>query len=233
MAHRRAARPARGADALPASVGRGRLLPRERVVGERWDAPVLGFLSPADAAARMDCGMLYQIVRRKPCVVRNPERGGDIRRQHPDLPAGWQGRGPPRRHRRIDSIRIQLARLSPPRLRAREFHRAADYRRRDRRARRYDGGDWPGRDSRGHFLRRMRNQVDGGDSVCRDAGIHRRRTPPNRGRSRFGRHLRARARRVQRDPLPALRRRVHLPDVRVSFYEGARPLAAISRFSHG
>ena len=33
----------------------------------------------------------------------------------------------------------------------------------------------------------------------------------------LGRRLRARTRRVQRPPLPALRRRVHLPDVRVSF----------------
>src|ERR1019366_4366862 len=68
MAHRRAAHPARRADALPGSVGRGRLLPRERVARKRRDAPVPGFRSPAYAAARMDCGMLSQVVRHKPSV---------------------------------------------------------------------------------------------------------------------------------------------------------------------
>ena len=72
--------PAHRADALSRSVGRGRFLPRERVAGERRDAPVPGFRSTAYAAARMDRGRLSQVVRRKPSVDRNPERGRDFRR---------------------------------------------------------------------------------------------------------------------------------------------------------
>src|ERR1019366_8223991 len=127
MAGPRAAHPARRADALPGSVGRGRLLPRERVARKRRDAPVLGFRSPAYAAARMDCGMLSQVVRHKPSVDRSPERGGDFRGQPPVLLAGAPSRGPPRRHRRVDSIRLQLARLSLPRLPPRALRPPADH----------------------------------------------------------------------------------------------------------
>ncbi len=203
-------------------MGRGRFLPRERVAGERRDAPVPGFHSTAYAAARMDRGRLPQVVRRKPSVDRIPERGRDLRDQPPDLRARAPSRGPPRRNRRVDSIRIRLAGLSLPRLRARELRRAPAYPRRARHARRHDAADTPGRDSGRHFLPRLRDQADRRDRVPRDARVHRSRVPPNRERSRVRRHLHARARGVQRDPLSALRRRVHLPDFRFSFFEGAR-----------
>ena len=102
------------------------------------------------------------------------------------------------------------------------LRRAADAARRDRHARRFDAAASPGDSSCCDLLRRMRNQAHRRDSVRCDASVHRRRLSPNRGRDRFGRHLNACPRRVHRDPLPALRQRVRLPDLRVSFYEGAR-----------
>ena len=86
------------------------------------------------------------------------------------------------------------------------LHRAAAGPRRDRHARRVDPRAAPGRDSRRHFLRRMRNQADRRDRIPRDADLHRRRIPPNLRRIALRRNLRARARRIRRDPLPALRR---------------------------
>ena len=165
-------------------MGRGRFLPRKRVAGERRDAPVPGFHSTAYAAARMDRGRLPQVVRRKPSVDRIPQRGRDLRDQPPDLRARAPRRGPPRRDRRVDSIRIRLAGLSLPRLRARELRRAAAYPRRDRHARRHDAADTPGRDSCRHFLPRLRDQADRRDRVPRDARVHRSRVSPNRERSR-------------------------------------------------
>ena len=53
----------------------------------------------------------------------------------------------------------------------------------------------PSRDSCRNFLPRVRNQADRRDRVPRDAGVHRGRIPPNRGRSCVRRNLRARARR--------------------------------------
>ena len=203
-------------------MGRGRFLPRERVAGECRDAPVHGFHSTAYAAARMDRGRLPQVVRRKPSVDRIPERVRDLRDQPADLRARAPRRGPARRNRRVDSIRIRLAGLSLPRLRARELRRAPAYPRRARRARRPDAADTQGREFWTASLPRLRNQTDGGDRVPRDARFRRGRAPPNRHRGRVRRHLHARARRVQRYPLSALRQRVHLPDFRVPFFEGAR-----------
>ncbi len=204
-------------------MGRGRFLPRERVARECRDAPVPRFRSPAYAAARMDRGRLPQVVRRKLSVDRNPERGRDFRDQHPDLRSRPPDRRPSDRDRRVDTIRIQLAGLSLSRLRARMFRRTAPSARRNRHARRRDARDAPGRYSRRHLLHRVRNQVDRRDRVSRDADFRRRRVPPNREHGNLRRYFRIRARRVQRDPLPALRRGVHFPDVRVSLSERSRP----------
>ena len=53
------------ADALSGSLGRGRLLPRERMARERRDAPVPGFRSSPYAVTRMDRGWLPQVIRRE------------------------------------------------------------------------------------------------------------------------------------------------------------------------